>query len=72
MSSATPQRVSSTEVARSVARAFGSGAVHRDTLIGMARASGARDEVLVLLQRLPSYRFTNVRQVLEQLPRNLG
>jgi hypothetical protein len=57
-----------TEITAALGGAFGRGAVHRDQLLGVARAHGARREVLVLLERLPAYRYATLGQVLDHLP----
>jgi hypothetical protein len=65
-----PLRVTRADVSVAISPAFGSGAVHRDALIAFARRAGARPEVVEVLQRIPAYRYTSVKQVLEQLPRS--
>jgi hypothetical protein len=56
------------EVASAVARAFGSGAVHRDAIVATARRAGARAEVLALLERLPAYRYQEIGQLWPVMP----
>jgi hypothetical protein len=63
-----PARVTHAEISRAISRAFGAGAVHRDSLLAVARGTGARPEVLEVLNRLPSYRYHELRQVLDALP----
>jgi hypothetical protein len=54
------------EIAQYLSRLFANGAVGRsDLLIG---AAGARPEVRELLSRLPDRRYTEPRQVWEDLP----
>jgi uncharacterized protein YcaQ len=57
--------VTKNEIAAAVSRAFGAGAVHRDTIAAVARASGARHEVLELVYRVPAYRYQHLQQLLD-------
>jgi hypothetical protein len=61
-------RVSPSEVALAVSRAFGSGAVHRDAIIASARGAGARSEVIQLLSHLPACRYRSLYELLAALP----
>lgn len=62
------QPVTRREVAALVAPVFGNGAVHRDAILATARGAGARREVLEYLERLPAYRYAELRQLWDHLP----
>lgn len=60
--------VTRADIARHVATAFIGGAAGRFDLLGLARASQARDEVLQVLTGLPDRRYGHLYEVWDCLP----
>ncbi|MEU2184338.1 hypothetical protein [Streptomyces thermolilacinus] len=58
--------VTRTEIADHLAAVFANGAVSRSDLL--IAAAGARPEVREVLEQLPDRRYTELRQVWEDLP----
>ena len=56
------------EIAEHVATAFEHGRVMRAELVAVAARSGAREEVLRVLERLPKGPFHDIRQLWPSLP----
>lgn len=65
------RRVTRAEIHDAIRHAFGRGAVSRDSVVGAARASDARREVINALEWLPALRYQTAEQVLRQLPSHL-
>ncbi|WP_149181933.1 DUF2795 domain-containing protein [Streptomyces sp. TRM49041] len=60
--------VTRTEIADHLATVFANGAMSRSDLLIAAAGAGARTEVRQVLERLPDRRYTDLRQVWEDLP----
>lgn len=56
------------EIANHIEAAFGPVPASRADLIAAARDSGARDETIQLLQRLPDKQYARLRQLWVDLP----
>lgn len=62
------ERLTRTEVAQAVRDAFGPRPAGRAAILASAERSNAREEVLVVLRRLPAREFTELRQLWSELP----
>lgn len=61
--------VTRVEIADHIETAFvGAGAADRAELIETAKRSGARPEIVAVLERLPDRRYANLRQLWTELP----
>lgn len=61
-------RVPRAEVREALTGLFGTGAVRREGVLAGARASGARREVIEVLEWLPALRYQTADQVMKNLP----
>lgn len=62
-----PMRVTRTEILRHIEGAFGAGPVTRDGLLACAQATGARSELLAVIDTLPDKPYAAIRNLWYEL-----